>query len=52
MGGITSGRIKKKVGEGICLQSCRFRGGFSIDLRGYSQKSSNEKEYTKLHLAV
>jgi hypothetical protein len=34
---ITPGRIKKKEGK-IYLQPYRFRGGFTIDLRGYNQK--------------
>jgi hypothetical protein len=26
----------------MCLQPCRFRGGFNKDLRGYGQKSSSK----------
>jgi len=39
MSRITSGRIKKKVGEKICLPPCIFRGSFTKDSRVYSQKS-------------
>jgi hypothetical protein len=35
-------RSKRKK---ICLQPCRFRGGFTRDWRGYSQKiNGSEKE--------
>jgi len=34
MSRITSGRIKKKVAEKICLPPCRFRGSFTRDARG------------------
>jgi hypothetical protein len=44
---IKSRRKRKKEGkmipEKICLQPCRFRGGFNRDLRGYSQKSGSKK---------
>jgi hypothetical protein len=47
MNRIKSRRIRKKEGkmisEKMCLQPCRFRGGFNRDSRGYGQKSGCEK---------
>jgi hypothetical protein len=48
MNRIKSRRITKKEGKNdnekkMCLQPCRFSGGFNRDSRGYGQKSDSEK---------
>jgi len=50
--GLNLGGLRRRKREKMCLQPFRFRDIFNRDLKVYSQRSSSEKVYFKVHLTV